>query len=180
MNTSKYIRMAALATAISLPGVALAQSQAPAADQAKVQALAQEYQAAAQKLAGIREATYDANPELAEQRDAFQAMIEARMAENGFDADGKLDEMQAIADQLKSEDIDEARKQELVGEFQKSRQSLLSAQRDALSEPDVQQAGEKLQKDTLAAMRDQNAETAELLERLGRLRADIQSAAKPG
>ena len=179
MRKRNFIKTASLlvAATLAVPSLGLAQTNAaPAADQAKVQALAKDYQATATKLASIREATYEANPDLAEQRDAFQAMIEKRMADNGFDADAKLERMQEIATQIKDEDLAEAKKQALVKEFQQARQKMLSAQRDVLSEPDVQQAGEALQEDTLAAMKEQNKTTSGLLERLARLRQDLQAA----
>ena len=184
MPNIKFLKTAALlaAVATAMPGALLAQNGAApsAADQAKVQALAQDYQDVAGKLEQIRETTYEANPELAEQRDDFQAMIEERMSENGFDADAKLDRMQAIADQLKQEETGEAKKQELVKEFQEVRQSMLNAQREALSEPEVQAAGEKLQSDTLAAMKTQNEQTQVLLDRLARLREDLRKASQAG
>jgi len=183
MKQLKFLKTASLlaAAAFALPGVTLAQAgAAPTADQAKVKAMAQDYQAAAQELASIREATYKANPELAEQRDAFQSMIEERMEENGYDADDKLERMKEIASQLKAEDIEEAKKQQLVQEFQQERQKLLSAQQEALAESNVKEAGEKLQQDTLAAMKAQNKKTTSLLERLTRLRKDLQEATTNG
>lgn len=184
MMNMKLFRAVALATVagLGLPSAAQAQAEtAPsAAEQAKVQALAQDYQEVAGKLAAIRQATYEANPELAEQRDEFQALIEERMAENGFDAEDKLERMKEIASQLKAEDVEEAKKQALVQEFQQERQKMLSAQREALAEADIKQAGEKLQQDTLAAMKAQDEQTEALLERLARLRKDLRAATNKG
>ncbi len=186
MQKLKLLKAAALAasvTTLTLPSVGLAQPSEPptaAPNQAKVQALAQDYQEVAKKLAEIRETTYKANPELAEQRDAFQAMIEERMEDGGYDADAKLEKMQDIASQLKSEDIEEAKKQELVKKFQQERQKMLNAQREALAETDVKKAGEKLQEDTLAAMKAHDESTDKLLERLARLRSDLQKATTNG
>lgn len=183
----KLAAIAATAASLALPGTSLAQAAqgggaapAPSASQAKVQALAKDYQEVAQKLAEIRETTYKANPELAEQRDAFQGMIEKRMQKNGYDADGKLEEMEGIASKLQEKDLDEAKKQELAQEFQQERQKMLNAQREVLAEPDVKKAGEKLQEDTLTAMKAQDKTTDSLLERMTRLRNDIQKATTNG
>lgn len=184
----KLAAVAATAASLALPGASLAQAAqgggaaapAPSASQAKVQALAKDYQEVAQQLAEIRETTYKANPELAEQRDAFQSMIEERMQKNGYDADGKLEEMEGIASKLQKKDLDDAKKQKLAQEFQQERQKMLNAQREVLAEPDVKEAGEKLQKDTLTAMKAQDKTTNSLLERMTRLRNDIQKATTNG
>lgn len=162
------------ATAAAPGADANAPSAAQQAQQAKIQALAQEYREITTELGKIRDATYKAHPDLVKQRDAFEKQVEQRMAKNGYDPEPHIKEMQGIAEQLKSEDLDQDKKQDLVKDFQQKRQALTSAQEEALSAPKVKKAGEKLQKDTLEAMKAQDKETDKLLDRLADLRENLQ------
>lgn len=160
----------------TVPGIAAAQSaEAPSAEQqAKIQNLAQEYRGLTVQLGKIRDATFTAHPDLVKQRDAFEKQVEKRMTANGYDTKANIQKLQDIATKLKAEDLDDAKKQALVKEFQQERQGLLSAQRKALAEPKVKKAGEKLQKETLSAMKKQDENTDKLLKRMADLRENLQ------
>lgn len=178
--TKQNLLLSALVAAFittTAPGIAAAQNAAtPSAEQqAKLQNLVQQYHELETQLGKIRDATFAAHPDLVKQRDAFEKQVEARMTANGYDTKANVQKLQDIATQLKAEDLDDAKKQTLVKEFQAKREGLLNAQREALAEPKVKKAGEKLQDDTLTAMKKQDKNTDKLLKRMASLRENLQT-----
>ena len=157
-------------------GGAQAGAQVDAEQQAKIKSIAQEYKQVAGELAEIREATYAANPELAEQRDVFQQKVQKHMADQGVDPDASVASMKGIAKQLKSGEADEAQQKELMQKFQSQRQELAQARQQAMAEPEVKKAGKQLRQDTIAAMKAQNDKTGQLLDRLKSLSKELKQA----
>jgi uncharacterized membrane protein YdfJ with MMPL/SSD domain len=69
-------------------------------------------------------------------------------------------------------------------DFQAERQQMVQARDAALQKPEIRSAGEKLQEDTLTAMKKQDGQTKKLLDDMdelrGQLREQMPAAAAAG
>jgi len=177
---------AMLAAALALPVAAGAQEAAPqAAPQAgqqkqKMQKIVQEYRQAAQKLQQIRQETIAENPELEEQREAFETQVQDAMSETGYDVEAGRTKMEKLGKRFQNEELSKEERQKLASEFQAERQKMQQAQQKVLQQEDIRKAGEKLQEDTLTAMKEQDPQTEELLQRMEKLRQQLQAMQPSG
>lgn len=174
---------AALTVALTAPTLALAQQdqsgEAPASPQAtqqqqQAQKLVQQYRKAAQKLQQIRQETLAANPELETQRKEFESQVQSAMDETGYDVDAGQQKLQKLGEKFQNEDLSKEERQELATKFQSERRKMQQAQQQVLQQEDIRAAGEKLQQDTLAAMKEQDPQTEALLKRMEKLRSELQ------
>jgi DNA repair exonuclease SbcCD ATPase subunit len=152
------------------PGGAAANGASP-----EMQALVGEYRELVQELARIRKKAMQANPELTEQQQAFQKMVQSEMVEAGFDAEARGPKLNQLAQQLKSEELSEEKRTEITQEIQQNRMAFAKARQQALSQPQVQETASELQTAVIAAMKEQNGKTEQLLARLETIKSDLQS-----
>lgn len=179
MYVPKRTMLAAAAALFLAPGLASAQQsntpQPGGGPSAEMQSVVKEYRSVAQKLQGIRKKAIEANPELKEKRKDFQNKVETAMADSGYDVESNRQRVQEIGEKLKSGDVEKSERQKLMKDLRSKQQKMRKAQQSAMQKPEVQAAGQELQKQTLAAMRDQDSQTDELLDRMKELRSKLQS-----
>lgn len=170
------ILMLALA-ALCFTGVASAQdNEGATAQQQQARQLMQEYRQKAARLQAIHAQTIKANPDLAQQQAEFMTMVRGAVEDNGYDIEKGQERVQALAAKLKGGDLSQEERQAVMQDFAAERRALQQARAAALQQPEVQAAGEQLQKDTLAAMKAQSDETGPLMEDMRALRAKLRAA----
>lgn len=162
-----------------IPGLASAQNGA-SADQEQAQQLMQAYRQKATKLQQIHEKTIEANPELAEQQQEFEDKVRDAVENQGYDVEKGQQRVQEMAQKLQSGDLSDSERQAVMKDFQAERQQMVQARDAALKKPEIRSAGEKLQEDTLAAMKEQNSQTTELLKEMETLRGKLRAQMPAG
>lgn len=169
------IGMLAMA-ALSFAGMATAadQSNSPSSDQQK---LMQAYSQDAQQLKAIHDKAVKNNPDLVKQQKQFQEQVRSAIKDQGYDLDAGQDRMQALVKKLQSKDLSDDQRKEVMQKFQTERQKLTKAQNAALAEPEIKQAGEKLQNDTIAAMKKEDPKTDQLISDMKSKRDQLQQSA---
>jgi len=172
MKRATTILMLAIAT-LAFSGIASAQS---GADQQQAKQLMQQYRQKATKLQQIHEETIKANPELAAQQQQFETRVKDAVEDEGYSVEKGQERTKEMRQKLQSGDLSDSEKQALVKDFQAERQEMAKARKAALQDPEIQQAGKELQKDTMAAMKQQDGQTDQLLKDMESLRNKLRSA----
>lgn len=173
--TAGSIAVAALAFAG--PGFAAGTtSGAASASSGDTQQLMQEYRSDAEQLKNIHDKTIKANPQLAKQQDQFQDQVKASVKKNGYDVEKGQKRMEAMAKKLQSKDISADEKAATMKKFQAERADMMKARDAALKDPKIQQAGQKLENDTINAMKKQDGKTDNLLSDMESTRSKLQAS----
>lgn len=169
--------IAVAALAFSGAGFA-ANSSSQSGDQGQTQSLMKDYRADAKQLKQIHDKTMKANPDLAKQQDQFQAQVKSAVEDHGYNVDQGQKRMQSMAKKLQDDDTSKDEKSKTMKKFQAERQKMMKARKAAMNDPKVKKAGEKLENDTISAMKKQNSKTDDLLSDMKSKRSKLQ-AAKP-
>lgn len=174
--------MAVLTAALLLPVAALAQeadSKAEAAEettqQEKHQELVQNYQKTVKKLQQIRDEAVTANPSLQEQSRAYEEQVDQAVSDSGYDLEAGREKLKEMGSRFQDEDLSQEERQKLATEFQAERRKMQQAQQQAMQREEVVAAGRELQEDILTAMKEQDPQTENLMERLRELRQQLQA-----
>lgn len=165
--------------AIGFTGLASAQDGAPAASQQQqeqTQQLVQQLRQKAAKLRQIHDETLEANPKLQQQQDDFVAMVKQGIKDQGYDIDAGQKRVEEMTQKLKNDDLGEDERKSVMQDFMAERQSLTQARTSALQEPEIKEAGEQLQQDTIDAMKTDNDGVEELMQDMDDLRNKLQAA----
>jgi cysteinyl-tRNA synthetase len=172
------LALAAL-TFAAVPGIATAQDGA-SADQQQAQKLMQEYRQKATKLQEIHEETIQSNPELKQQQKEFEKGVRSAVDDQGYDVEKGQERVKEMAQKLQSGDLSDSERKALMKDFQAERRQMTQARDAALQKPEIKSAGEKLQQDTLAAMKKQDGQTDKLLKEMDKLRGELRSQMPAG
>ena len=165
------IGLLALAT-VSFTSVAMAADDSGTNKQA--QQLMQGYRSDAQQLKQIHDATIDSNPQLAKQQKAFEEQVKKAVKKEGYDVDAGQKRMEKYAKQLQNKDLSDDKRKAVMQKFQSERQQMVKARNAAMQKPEIQQAGEKLQQDTIQAMNAQNGKTDSIISDMKTKRSKLQ------
>jgi len=181
LKKTAFTAMLAVA-AIGFTGIASAQDAAPAAtqqsqqQQQKTQQLVQQLRQKAAKLRQIHDETLEANPELQQQQDDFVAMVKQGIKDQGYDIDAGQKRVEQMTKKLKNDDLSEDERKSVMQDFMAERQELTQARTAALQQPEIKQAGEQLQQDTIDAMKADNDNVEDLMQEMDDLRGKLQAA----
>lgn len=180
-TTSIRTRATALVAGALLALPALAQGPAGTAQpspatgpQAEARQLMMEYREVAGKLREIQQSAIESNPELAERHEAYQAMLNEAMVENGASPEATRAELKEIRDKVSNGEVEPGEQQALRNEFRSKRQELAQARQEAMSMPEVQEAGQSLRTATIAAMKDHDPKTEQLISRMENIQQQMQ------
>lgn len=146
--------------------------QAPA-QQPMQQILAKraEIQQLGAELQEIQDATMDANPELAAQRDELVTLMDTKMLDAGYDATAGREKIENLQGQLQGEELSQEDRQALRAQVQRELSSLEQAQGEAMKDQEVQTKRQALNENLVEAMEEQNPQTEELI-------SDLRSASQ--
>jgi len=148
----------------------------------QMQQARRELQKTNQELAAIREKTLENNPELAKRRDELSALVQETMSEQGHDPDAQIERLEELRKKMQSGDVEASERREILQEAQSQQQQLQQAQQAALQDEEVQQAREAFGEDLIAAMKEEDPRTEELIQKLDKQRRALREMApnRPG
>mgnify|MGYP005843133209 CR=1 FL=1 len=162
-----------------LTGAAVGQQAAPGGQAGELMQQVQQKQAEIQQLnqqlAQIQQATIEANPELADQRDELLANVDEKMVEAGHDPEASRAKIKDLQEQLQGGELSAEENQSVSQELRQEQSSLQQAQSQAMQDEAIQTEIESLNSDLVAAMREQNSETDELISRLQTAQQEYQA-----
>lgn len=174
-------RLAALSlvSALLIAGPVNAQSgqPAPGAQQSKgssMKELQTQARDLAKKLGQIREEAVQSDDALKARHEDFRKQLTAAMKEKGYTPEKDYQRMVEIRKEIQSADLDKEQRMELVKEFQKKQVELQQAQREAMQDEDLKEKRESLSQATVAAMKDRNPETENLMAEFDQVRQQLQ------
>ncbi|NNC22923.1 hypothetical protein [Salinisphaera orenii] len=175
----RSLRIAALATlALTfVAGPTLAASNSGKANNG-TQALIQKYQEKSKELQQIHQKTLKNNPELKKQQNDYQKMVRSAIKKQGYNTESGRDKLQSLSKKLQSGDLSKSKRKEVMQQFQSERKKMSKARKQAMSQPKIKQARQKLQDDTQAAMKKQNSKTDKLIQSLRKIQKKMRSSAK--
>ena len=159
--------------AVSFTNVAVAADDTSAGNQ-QAQQLMQSYRSDAQKLKQIHDKTIDNNPQLAKQQKAFEAQVKKAVKNQGYDVDAGQKRMEKYAKQLQNKDLSDDKRKAVMQKFQSERQQMVKARNAAMQQPEIQQAGEQLQQNTVQAMKKENGKTDQIISDMKTKRSKLQ------
>lgn len=119
-----------------------------------------------QKLEQIERAAVQANPELQEQQEEFAALVMDKMKSKGHSPEEDVAELQDMQARLQSPETPPEERQSLMGDLQQKASELEAAQREALEEPEVQQARGELVEAITTAMKQENPQTEQIIREM--------------
>jgi hypothetical protein len=134
----------------------------------------QEMQRIQQRLGKIEQDALKANPELQKQREDFRQLLLSTMKKNGHDPQKQVDHLRELQTKLKDKDLEDGKRKELIDEFRSGNRELQQAQREAFQDEDVQKARVKLAQSMVAAMKEQDGDTEQLIRRLKQVQQHLQ------
>ena len=160
--------------ALSFTGMAVA---ADSSGQNNTQQLMKTYRSDAKQLKQIHDKTIKNNPGLAKEQQQFQDQVKSAIKKQGYDINEGQKRMQSMAKKLQSGKLSDKQRKQVMQNFQEERQKMVKARNAALSQPDVQKSGQKLEKDTISAMNKQNPKTQQLISEMKSVRGKLQKSA---
>jgi DNA repair exonuclease SbcCD ATPase subunit len=173
------VRSAAVLAAAALFAAPLQAQQGNAGEPSQllqqVQAKQAEIQQLNQELQQIQQSTIEANPGLADKRDQFMSMVDDKMSASGVDPDASRAKMEDLQGQLESGELSEQESQAASEELRKEQASMRQAQGEAMQDPEVQEQIQSLNEELLAAMREQNPDTDNLISELQTAQQEYQT-----
>ena len=129
--------------------------------------LRDEYIELQSRLGMIQEKAVKAHPELQKQNQALEELMMAKMTSSiGKNAQDELVEIGKLEQKLRSKDTPESERKALMIEYQDKAKAFHAAQLEVLQDPDVKKAQTTLMDATLAAMKEQDPQTEQLVEQL--------------
>lgn len=160
--------------ALSFTGMAVA---ADSSGQGNSQQLMKTYRSDAKQLKQIHDKAVQNNPQLAKEQQQFQNQVKSAIKDQGYDINDGQQRMQSMAKKLQSGDLSDKQRKQVMQKFQAERQKMVKARNAALQKPEVQKAGQKLENDTIAAMKKQNPKTPQLISEMKNVRGKLQQSA---
>jgi len=138
------------------------QQQAPGRSQEMVE-LQQRVQKLQKEVQELQQKALDNNPELKQQRDDLQALVESKMQAEGVDAEAEQERMKEIRGKMQGGDVSKQQQQELAKEYREKRSTIMKARQSAMQDEEVQKAQKQLREDLQAAMKEQDPEADQLI-----------------
>jgi predicted nucleic acid-binding Zn-ribbon protein len=170
--------LAGLLAAATAPGAVAQTAPGPASSPTQLQqpvpTPAARARAIQEQLVAIRADTLAANEDLAERKEALDDLLLETMRANGHTPEADIAKLREIRDQLEDGSLSATEQQTLQQEFLAVRATLAGAQQQAMATEAVQTQGRAYQEELLAAMREQDARTDALLQRMSRLQSEMQ------
>lgn len=133
-----------------------------------------EYVALQNRLNMIQEKAVKAHPELQKQQQALQELMMAKMSSGGKNPKEEMAELNELEQKLRSKDTPDSERQTLMAEYQEKARAFRMAQHQALQDPELQKAQAALMDATLAAMKQQDPQTEQLMQQLQQKQAQMK------
>jgi len=141
----------------------------------QVQQKQAEIQQLNQQLAQIQQATIEANPELADQRDELLANVDEKMVEAGHDPEASREEIGDLQAQLQGGELSAEESQAVTQQIRQEQTQLQQAQRQAMQDEAIRTEIQSLNEGLVEAMSEQNPQTEQLIAQLQTAQQEYQA-----
>lgn len=118
------------------------------------------------QLETIQENVVKKNPAIQDAQANLQDLLMEKMTSEDLKPQQAMERMQDLESKLEAGDMEQAEKQETQKSLRSIRSALMEAQKQALEDPEVKQARQDLSQDLLAAMKDQNPKTEQIIQEM--------------
>lgn len=134
-----------------------------------------EYVALQQRLAAIQKKAVEAHPELHKQGQELETLMMSKMTSStGVNTKDEMDAINEIEQKLHDKSTSDEERQKLVPEYQKRIKAFRNAQIQVMQDPEVRKAQTALMEATIAAMKEQDPKTEELMAQVQQKQAQMQ------
>ena len=145
-------------------GVAAPQAAIPDEIMKEAQQLQQEIMQLQEKLDTIQQEAIAEHPELQKEQKDFMNLLVATMEQQGNDPEKDLNQLREMQARLEDKSVPQAERHDLSRKFRQKDADFQQAQQNALGDEGVRKAQKHLNDNILAAMKDQNTKTEELID----------------
>jgi hypothetical protein len=97
---------------------------------------------------------------------------------SGINADDQMAVINEIEKKLHNKDTPDSEREKLIADYKKKAKTLREARMKVMQDPEIQKAGNALDDATLAAMKQQDPESARLMEQMKQKEAEMQTLMK--
>ena len=158
-----------LATALlfAFSGLAVAQGMAPQQGGGEMQEMQQ-------RLSQIQRQAFENNPQLQDQAESLENLFIRTMEEAGYDPENGLDRLDAIQAEMQDESLSDDQRQAMLEEAQEIQMQLQEGQQVAMQDQAVIDAQTEFEEDLMDAMRAEDPETDELINRFEQMQQQQQ------
>lgn len=125
-------------------------------------------------LTSIRQQAMHSNPDLAAQAKQLDQAFEKKAKEIGYDPEAFVTQAQEIQTKIQTEALSEEERSELIQTFIAAKKKMAEQRQQLTSDKQLMGMQEKLQQETLVAMKDQDPKTEALVKELRTLVEQIQ------
>ena len=126
------------------------------------------------QIAEISAAALKNNPSLQEQEGKLRDLVLNTMKNAGYEPEKEVEHIKELTGKLRSENVDAEQKKRLVVDYQQTQERLIAAQREALSNEEVQQARQTYQDQMRQAMAKENPDSEALIQSYQQTRMELQ------
>lgn len=125
-------------------------------------------------LTSIRQQTLQANPELMAQSKQLEEKFQQKAEEVGYEPDKFITKAKEIQKQVQDKSLSTEERSELIKEFTDAKQELAEQRKAIIADKELMAMQDKLQQDTIMAMKAYDPNTEKLVEELNQLIKAIQ------
>ncbi len=147
----------------------------PNKGQQEVQQTIQKINNLQKNLKSIQDKVLEANPDLQEQKEELEAMIDEKMEQNLSQEGVDQNRMQQIRSKLSEKDLGNQKQQELQQEYQQQMQSYRKARMKTMQDEEVHKQREDLVQKIVAEMKEEDPKTEEMLQELQSLNEKMKN-----
>ena len=134
----------------------------------------QEFQQLQQRLMTIQQQAFENNPQLQDQAESLENLFIRTMEEAGYDPENGLDRLDAIQAEMQDESLSDDQRQAMLEEAQEIQMQLQEGQQVAMQDQAVIDAQTEFEEDLMDAMRAEDPETDELINRFEQMQQQRQ------
>lgn len=144
----------------------------------QLQAKRNELEALNQQLTELRDRAIEANPELAQQRDALQSSLETGMKDAGYDMTEGRARIEELQGQMQGGELTPAEQQEKNQALRSELGEMRAAQGEAMEDAEFKKRREALNEDMIAAMKEVDPQAETLIRDLQVAQREYQQLAQ--
>ncbi|WP_024328028.1 hypothetical protein [Thioalkalivibrio sp. AKL19] len=135
-----------------------------------------EMQQLQQTLAETQQQAIENNPQLEQKGEELENLVLDKMESAGYQPRRDLETLESAEEQLRDPDLSAEQRQEVIQseDVQQAQMNLQEAQQAVAQDEEVLEAQESLREDLMAAMRQQNADIDDVIERMQSLQQQMQ------
>ncbi len=134
-----------------------------------------EMQELQQTLIQTQEQAIENNPELEQKGEELEELVISKMEEAGFQPRSDLETLESAEEGLQDPDLSAEERQQLIQseDVQQAQQNLQEAQQAVAEDSEILEAQDALQDDLMEAMRAENADIDDVIERMEALQQEM-------